>query len=449
MQQNKRYLIWRKYMMNWKIFSLLFLINPIIGYSQIQDTLHLTVSQLFDRGMSCNLKIQADKLRERITQEQKKSSKSALYPDIELNLDGGMIGQPVVFEEGLSKPTFPQAPNWSQDYGISLTQPLYQGGKLRLNIKKSEIENQIAALATATDLSDLKLNLLQIYLELFCAYKQHGILSRNIFESKRRLKDIRKMKEEGIITNNDVLRSELQLIDDSLSLSETINQIHLSSQQLDVLLNMDDSYIIKPDSVILFMDIPSLSSYDDYISRAYESNPHMQSLYKEVELSKNNLKIMQAEYLPKVSLVAGNALQRPISRTLEDKFNNKWNIGISLSLPLSSLYKNNNKVKEAEYEVLLKLNEKDQQKQRIRVQMKTAYLKYKEAVNKVKMKNLAIKQSQENYRIMQNRYMNQLVILTDLLDANSIYLNSQLQYITARAQAIYAYYELQNICGNL
>lgn len=64
-------------MMNWKIFSLLFLINPIIGYSQIQDTLHLTVSQLFDRGMSCNLKIQADKLRERITQEQKKSSKSA------------------------------------------------------------------------------------------------------------------------------------------------------------------------------------------------------------------------------------------------------------------------------------------------------------------------------------------------------------------------------------
>lgn len=318
-----------------------------------------------------------------------------------------------------------------------------------MNIKKSEIENQIAALATATDLSDLKLNLLQIYLELFCAYKQHEILSRNIFESKRRLKDIRKMKEEGIITNNDVLRSELQLIDDSLSLSETINQIHLSSQQLDVLLNMDDSYIIKPDSVILFMDIPSLSSYDDYISRAYESNPHMQSLYKEVELSKNNLKIMQAEYLPKVSLVAGNALQRPISRTLEDKFNNNWNIGISLSLPLSSLYKNNNKVKEAEYEVLLKLNEEDQQKQRIRVQMKTAYLKYKEAVNKVKMKNLAIKQSQENYRIMQNRYMNQLVILTDLLDANSIYLNSQLQYITARAQAIYAYYELQNICGNL
>lgn len=41
-------------------------------------------------------------------------------------------------------------------------------------------------------------------------------------------------------------------------------------------------------------------------------------------------------------------------------------------------------MKEAEYEVLLKLNEKDQQKQRIRVQMKTAYLKYKEAVNKVK-----------------------------------------------------------------
>lgn len=50
------------------------------------------------------------------------------------------------------------------------------------------------------------MSLLDYYLDLFCLYKQRIVLQRNISESERRLSDIRRMKEEGIITNNDVLR---------------------------------------------------------------------------------------------------------------------------------------------------------------------------------------------------------------------------------------------------
>ena len=55
----------------------------------------------------------------------------------------------------------------------------------------------------------------------------------------------------------------------------------------------------------------------------------------------------------------------------------------------------------------------------------------------------------ENYRIMQNRYLNQLAILTDLLDANSVRLNAELQLTSARTQVIYTYYQLQHACGRL
>ena len=54
-----------------------------------------------------------------------------------------------------------------------------------------------------------------------------------------------------------------------------------------------------------------------------------------------------------------------------------------------------------------------------------------------------------NYRIMQNRYLNQLAILTDLLDANSVRLNVELQLVTARTRVIYTYYQLQKACGRL
>lgn len=72
-------------------------------------------------------------------------------------------------------------------------------------------------------------------MSLFSLFRQHDVLTRNIEESERRLKDIKQMKKEGPITNNDVLRSEMQLTNDRLSLTETENSIALVSQQLDIL----------------------------------------------------------------------------------------------------------------------------------------------------------------------------------------------------------------------
>ena len=83
--------------------------------------------------------------------------------------------------------------------------------------------------------------------------------------------------------------------------------------------------------------------------------------------------------------------------------------------------------------VSLHKNEEEQKKQKIRV----------EALK------LSVRQAQENYRIMQNRYLNQLAILTDLLDANSVLLNAELQLTNARTHVIYTYYQLQKACGRL
>jgi len=60
-----------------------------------------------------------------------------------------------------------------------------------------------------------------------------------------------------------------------------------------------------------------------------------------------------------------------------------------------------------------------------------------------------VKQARENYRIVQNRYLGQLAILTDLLDANSVLLSAELELTVARVTVVYTYYELLNACGRL
>ena len=99
--------------------------------------------------------------------------------------------------------------------------------------------------------------------------------------------------------------------------------------------------------------------------------------------------------------------------------------------------------------VSLRKNDEEQKMQRIRMDVRTAFLRHQEALQRVEALQLSVRQAQENYRIMQNRYLNQLAILTDLLDANSVRLNVELQLVTARTRVIYTYYHLQKACGRL
>lgn len=424
-----------------------FTLTPTCTHAQ-NDTLYLSIQQLFERIPHQHLQLAADKIKEQIAAEQVKTANAKRLPEIVTGLHGSYLGQPVVWKNGLNNATHPQSPHWQQNYSIDFNQPLYQGGKIKYAIRQSKLQQEIARLQTQADESDIKLTLLEQYLNLFTLYKQQFVLYRNIKESEQRLKDIRRMKDEGIITNNDVLRSEMQLTNNRLAMTETENNIRIISQQLDILLGFNEDLLLMPDTTLLNQNYTTVQ-YADYINRAYQSNSSIRLLYKQTELAENNINLTRSELYPNISLTASNTLARPVSRTLADMYNNNWNIGLSFSYPLSALYHNKHRIEEAKQNVLLIRNAEAQEQQNIRMAINTALLKYKEAKERVESLKLSVKQAEENYRIMHNRYMNQLAILTDLLDADNLRLNAELQLTTARTQVVYSYYELQQAIGSL
>ena len=62
----------------------------------------------------------------------------------------------------MSNPTYPDSPDWQQNYTIDFTQPIYQGGKIRYSIRQADLEEEIARLQTTTDQADIKLVLLAV-----------------------------------------------------------------------------------------------------------------------------------------------------------------------------------------------------------------------------------------------------------------------------------------------
>ncbi|CDF22886.1 outer membrane efflux protein [Prevotella sp. CAG:617] len=413
-----------------------------------QPRLLLSVDSLLQLGMTQNVQLRILRQQEEMARSRAKTARTAKLPEVQVGLKGGYLGQPIVFREGLSHPTRPQSPHWLQNYEIALSQPIYQGGRIRYSIEKADIEQKIAELQTLQNEADIKLALLEQYMQLFSLYKQQTVLARNIEESTKRLENIKSKKRQGLITNNDVLRSELQLTNDRLALQEVDNSLTLMSQQLDILLGLDEQTLIVPDTTLLRQINPT-SDYADYLQKAYRDDWTMRRLRQEAQLALNNQRLVKAEFLPQLSLYAGNTLARPITRTMADYYNNSWNIGLTLSYPLSSLYKNRHKLEEARLNIDASQQQEELRKQSLRMEIRTALIRHQEAQDRVKALELSVRQARENYRIMRNRYFGQLSILTDLLDANSVLLDAELQLTTARARVIYTYYELQKACGLL
>ncbi len=436
-----------KFWKNFKHFLTgLILLAPLPAATQ--PSLLLSVDSLLQLGMAQNVQLRILRQQEEMARSRAKTARTAKLPEVQVGLKGGYLGQPIVFREGLSHPTRPQSPHWLQNYEIDLSQPIYQGGRIRYSIEKADIEQKIAELQTLQNEADIKLALLEQYMQLFSLYKQQTVLARNIEESTKRLENIKSKKRQGLITNNDVLRSELQLTNDRLALQEVDNSLTLMSQQLDILLGLDEQTLIVPDTTLLRQINPT-SDYADYLQKAYRDDWTMRRLRQETQLALNNQRLVKAEFLPQLSLYAGNTLARPITRTMADYYNNSWNIGLTLSYPLSSLYKNRHKLEEARLNIDASQQQEELRKQSLRMEIRTALIRHQEAQDRVKALELSVRQARENYRIMRNRYFGQLSILTDLLDANSVLLDAELQLTTARARVIYTYYELQKACGLL
>lgn len=55
----------------------------------------------------------------------------------------------------------------------------------------------------------------------------------------------------------------------------------------------------------------------------------------------------------------------------------------------------------------------------------------------------------QNYRVVNDRYMSQMALITDMIDASNIKLNAELEEVNARIGTIYACYNMKFIAGEI
>jgi outer membrane protein TolC len=81
--------------------------------------------------------------------------------------------------------------------------------------------------------------------------------------------------------------------------------------------------------------------------------------------------------------------------------------------------------------------------------VQAAYTHYLTAFTELETQQKSVKLATENYGVVENRYTNGLVLITDMLDASTLKLSADLKLVNAQIDLIYKYYQLKYLSHEL
>jgi outer membrane protein TolC len=124
-------------------------------------------------------------------------------------------------------------------------------------------------------------------------------------------------------------------------------------------------------------------------------------------------------------------------------------VGVEASFSISNLYKNRTRVHISDKRIEEQNVTTEILKNKITDNIFRQYMQYREIEDKLPVTEKAGVQATENYRIVKLKYLNQLALITDMVDADNALLEARFNIISTRIDALMKYYELLYASGLL
>ena len=123
--------------------------------------------------------------------------------------------------------------------------------------------------------------------------------------------------------------------------------------------------------------------------------------------------------------------------------------GVGVKYSLSSLFKSNKRIKQAAVETRQAKEAHAVQAEQLNNRVQAAYVQYQQTYVELETQKKSVELAQQNYEVMNARYLSQLALVTDMVDASNLKLNAELSEVDARINIVYAYYRMKYIAGEI
>ena len=418
--------------------------------SYAQKTYVLTLEQMFALADENSKTMKAEDAAVTEAQQAVKVAKNGYLPDIDISLSASYLGNGYLLDREFRNGQSVPMPHFGNNFAIEATQLIYAGGAVTNGVAVAKLKEEMASANREAARSRIRFMLTGFYLDLYKLRNTLKVYDKNIELTRIVIEDTKARNKAGVALQNDVTRYELQLKNFELARRRVENSVEILNYDLVTLLGLPADTQIEPDTTMLAKTLPMEGVA--YWQQMAESNAHaIKQSALAVEIGERAEMLARAERRPTVALFAANHFDGPITIEVPaiNKNFNYWHVGVGVSFPIHSLYKANRSIRQAQYSTMLSRRRQNEVVEQTSLTIQSDYVRYMEAYDEVATLEKSVQLANENYQVIENRYRNDIALVTDMLDASTQLLDAELKLVNARINVIFNYYKLKNSSGNL
>lgn len=413
------------------------------------DTLRLTLTDVFTRIENENQTMSMLRTAQEAAEEGIKSAKNARYPEINAELNASYIGDCLLTDRNFSNYTKAPSPHFGNGFTLEAQQVVYAGGAVNAAVKMAEHEGHMSEAVISKSRQGLRLMAAGEYLDLFRTDNSIKVYKENIALTTKLIEEINARREQGLALAADVTRYELRLEMLKLDLVRLQNTREIMNYRLVNSLGLPEGTVIS--SILGDDEDMRDRSRQNWQEIAADASPEMKVSGIKADMALTRQKLVRSERLPKIAVVAYENFNGPITFEIPpiDKNLNIWYVGLGIRYNFSSLYKSGHKLKQAAIEVRQAEQAKNVTEENLRNDVQKAYADYMQSYVELETSEKSLQLADENYERIHDRYMEQLVLVTDMLDAFNMKLDAELGVSAANAEIQYRLCCLRYVAGIL
>lgn len=410
----------------------------------------MTIQELAEKVEENNIQLKIANTSVDVAEARIGEAKTNRLPDIGADMQAMYMSDVGLHDKHWSKVQTVDIPNFGHQFNVTANQLIYAGGKINKSIELAEMSKTLVEDQFKDTDQGIKLNATELYIQLYNLQNQKRILESNRDLAKERTKTAQFYFEEEMITKNEVLRAEVLESQLEQSILQIENAIIITNKNLALLAGLDEDILIVPDISNLAHEI-RMQDELFYREMAFENNPQLHSSTTQIAIAEKNLELTKADRLPVLAGFAGYNASRPQTSgsPAMDFYSNTYQVGLSLSYNIETLFKNGKK--ETVDKILIDQAEQQREavRQRIEADVNQAFKNYHQAIEQREVSAINEAAADENYRITELKYNNQLITYIEIIDASNTKLQAELQTLEDKTDIIINYVKLLRVTGQL
>jgi len=334
---------------------------------------------------------------------------------------------------------------------VTLTQPIYMGGKIVAMNKLAKINEQANRLMQENESQNVVYAVDAAYWTVVSLKAKHELAKSYVNLLDTLSRNVRLMLEQGVATRSDLLSVDVKLNEANVDLLKVENGLSLSRMALAQICGLPVYTPVDVADGVSGTINPSAEIATRYdMEQVYSRRPDLRALEMTSEASAQQKRLAMAEMLPNVALIGSYSFSNPnMFNGFSNRFDGAFSVGVMVKIPLWHWGGNLNRYRAAQSaETISKIQIADA-REKIDLQVSQAAYKAQEAIKTYFATESNLTKARENLRTATLGFREGVITASDVMAAQTAWLKAHSENIDATIDVQLCDVYLSKVLGTL